>query len=381
MTHEQLIERARALVPILRERLPATTEARRVLPETIKDFHEAGFFKMLMPERWGGFESDPSTFFEVQYTLAEGCPSSAWVFGVVAVHSWQLALFPDQAQQDVWEPDREAIISSSYAPTGKIEVVEGGFRVNGRWSFSSGCDNCQWIFLGGLAPEMYTFLLPRSDYTIEDNWDVGGLVGTGSKDIVVDNAFVPAHRTHKLIDGFKTNSPGNELNTAPLFRVPFGQIFVRSVSTTAIGIAQATLDQFLEVARNRVSASTSGKVSLDPTVQMACARAASLIDGVKLTLHRNIDELMDFASRSERPSIERRVQFRFESALAVERCVEAVDMLFATAGGRAIFNSNPMLAHFLNAHAAQAHFANKTDKPARNFGTVLLGQKTEDYFV
>src|SRR5262249_38516935 len=178
---------------------------------------------------------------DVQMTIAAACPSSAWVLGVVAVHGWQLALFPPQAQEDVWGRDREALISSSNAPTGKVIRVEGGFRISGRWSFSSGCDHCHWVFLGGFAPtapgekpDMRTFLLPRSDYRIDDNWHVAGLKGTGSKDIVVEDAFVPEHRTHRLIDGYLLKSPGHALNPAPLYRLPFGQIFVRSVSTSAI---------------------------------------------------------------------------------------------------------------------------------------------------
>lgn len=227
-----LIARAQALKEALAARAPKADELRRVPDETIVDFREAGFFRMLQPTRWGGLEVEPTTFFEVQRTIATACPSSAWVLGVVAVHAWQLALFPLQAQEDVWGEDSGTLLSSSYAPTGKVVRAEGGYRINGRWSFSSGCNHCQWVFLGGFVPpetegkppEMRTFLLPRSDYTIDDNWHVAGLKGTGSKDIVVENAFVPEHRTHKLIDGYKRQSPGNAVNQAPLYKLPFGQI-------------------------------------------------------------------------------------------------------------------------------------------------------------
>ena len=386
---EQLRHRARALVPVLAERGKRADELRRVPDETIADFHEAGFFRMLQPSRWGGLEVDPQVFFDVQMTLASGCPSSAWVLGVVAVHNWQLALFADKAQDDVWGKDRKTLISSSYAPTGKVERAEGGYRVSGRWSFSSGCDHCDWAFLGGFAPtgvegkppEMRTFLLPKSDYRIDDVWHVAGLKATGSKDIVVENAFVPEHRTHRLIDGFKRQSPGNALNTAPLYKLPFGQIFVRSVSTSAIGAAMGALEVYRDVAQKRIAASDASKVADDPTTQVICAEAATLIDEVKLVLHRNFDEMMALVRAGEDISIDRRVKYRYDSSNAVRKCVEAVDLLFTASGGRGIFLGNPLLRFFLDVHAARAHYANNPEKPARNFGAVQLKQKSVDYFI
>ena len=380
-----LIEAARALAPALAERVAEADALRRVPDATIADFRDAGFFRMLQPARWGGLEVEPRTFFDVQMTIGAACASSAWVLGVVAVHAWQLALFPLAAQEEVWGADRAALISSSYAPTGKVTRVDGGFRISGRWSFSSGCDHCQWVFLGGMvpgdAPEMRTFLVPRRDYRIEDNWHVVGLKGTGSKDIVVEDAFVPEHRTHRLIDGFKRSSPGNEVNPAPLYRLPFGQIFVRSVSTTAIGIAQGALDAYRRNTASRIAASDGAKVALDPSAQAVAAHAAAAIEDLRATLHRNFEELMGQAARGEEMPLERRLKFRLDSSLAVARAVEVVDALFTESGGRAIFLGSPLLRCFLDVHAARAHYANNPEKPGRNFGGVLLGQKNADFFV
>jgi 3-hydroxy-9,10-secoandrosta-1,3,5(10)-triene-9,17-dione monooxygenase len=387
-SNEDLLARARELLPKLAARVADADRLRRVPDETIADFHEAGFFRMLQPSRWGGIESDPGAFFDVQATIATACPSSAWVLGVVTVHNWQLALFPLEAQEEVWGKDRTTLISSSYAPTGKVTRADGGFRISGRWSFSSGCDHARWVFLGGLVPpegggppEMRTFLVPRSDYQIDDNWHVAGLKGTGSKDIVIENAFVPEHRTHKLMDGFFRKSPGNAANPAPLFKLPFGQIFVRSVSTSAIGIAQGALDAYRSVAAKRVAAGDGAKVAEDPTAQVVAARAASLIDETRLTLHRNMDELMAIARSGADLPLERRVRFRFDSSNAVSKCVEAVDLLFTASGGRAIFLNSPLLRYFLDAHAARAHYANNPDKPGRNYGGVLLDLKNTDFFL
>ncbi|HEY8088587.1 MAG TPA: flavin-dependent monooxygenase [Polyangiaceae bacterium] len=387
--HEELLASAIALKEKLAARTSQADALRRIPDETIADFRAAGFFKMLQPSRWGGLEVDPGTFFDVQMAVASACPSSAWVLGVVAVHAWQLALFPLQAQEDVWGKDAGTLVSSSYAPTGKIVRAEGGYRVSGRWSFSSGCDHCYWVFLGGFVPpeaegkppEMRTFLLPRTDYRIDDNWHVAGLKGTGSKDIVVENAFVPEHRTHKLIDGFKRVSPGNEANPAPLYKLPFGQIFVRSVSTSAIGAAEGALSAFLGIAAKRVAAGDGAKVAEDPTTQTVAARASMLADEARVVLHRNFDEMMGLVRAGKDIPVDRRVRFRHDSAMAVVKSVEAVDLLFTASGGRAIFLDSPLLRYFLDVHAARAHYANNPDKPGRNFGGVLLGAKTVDYFI
>jgi 3-hydroxy-9,10-secoandrosta-1,3,5(10)-triene-9,17-dione monooxygenase len=385
----ELMERARALAPTLALRAEKTADERRISDETIADFHKAGFFRMLQPARWGGLEVDPKVFFDVQMTVAAACPSSAWVLGIVGVHSWQMALFPLEAQTEVWGKDASTLISSSYAPTGKVQRVEGGYRINGRWSFSSGCDHCQWVFLGGFVasevdnkpPEMRTFLLPRSDYAIDDTWFVAGLRGTGSKDIVVENVFVPEHRTHRLIDGYKRTSPGNEHNPHPLYKLPFGQIFVRSVSTSAIGIAEGALRAYVDQASKRIAASDASKVSEDPATQTVAARAAATIDESRVVLYRDMDEMMTLARGGQDIPIERRVRFRFNSARVVDRCAEAVDELFSASGGRAIFQTSPILRFFLDIHAARGHYANNPEKPARNLGGVLLGLKNTDFFI
>ena len=389
-SHDTLVRpRSRDRARPRRARPRDRRQLRRLPFETVAEFEHMGFFRMLQPKSWGGFECDPKTFFDVQMTVAAACPSSAWVLGVVGVHNWQLALFPREAQADVWAMDPDIRISSSYAPTGKVVRVEGGYQVSGRWSFSSGCDHCRWVFLGGMVPpesegkppEMRTFLLPRDEYRIDDNWYVAGLKGTGSKDIVVEDAFVPEHRTHRLIDGFKRKSPGNEVNTAPLYRLPFGQVFVRSVSTSAIGIAQGALDAYRAVAAKRIAAGDGSKVAEEGAAQLVCADAAATIDEVRLVLHRNMDEMMALVRAGEDIPLERRVAFRADSSRAVARCVAAVDGLYAQSGGRAIFLTSPMLRYFLDAHAARAHYANNPDKPARNYGGVLLGLKNQDYFL
>jgi 3-hydroxy-9,10-secoandrosta-1,3,5(10)-triene-9,17-dione monooxygenase len=387
-TREQLLANVAELLPTLRQRVAQSEANRCISAETIADFHDAGFFRMLQPRRWGGLEVHPSTFFDVQIQVATAHPSAAWVLGVVGVHNWQMALFDERAQEEVWGEDQRTLVSSSYAPTGKVTAAEGGFILNGRWSFSSGIDHCDWVFLGGFAPspegsppDMRTYLIPRSDFEVEDNWHTIALRGTGSKDVILKDVFVPGYRTHKMSDGFRCSSPGNATNPAALYRLPFGQIFTRSVSTSAIGIAKGALSFYREVTSTKVGAADGNRAAKDPSSQMACARSSSAIDQLELVLHRDMNEMMSHAESGERMSIERRTAWRWGSSEAVSRAVSVVDELFSLCGARALFTSSPMHRYFVDVHGARAHYANRPDSSGRNFGRVQLGGRTQDYFI
>lgn len=386
---EELIERARALVPVLAERAAQAERASKVPDETIADLREAGFFRVLQPKRYGGYELDPGVFYEIQMALAEGCMSTAWVYGVVAVHNWQLALFDLRAQEDVWGKDSSMLTASTYMPVGKVTPVDGGFRLSGHWGFSSGSEHCGWVLLGalvppkeaGAAPEYRTFLLPRSDYKIVHNWNVMGLKGTGSHDIVVQDAFVPDYRTHKAKDGFMCESPGNEVNTAPLYRLPFAQIFVRAVSTASLGALQGAINLFRQTAPGRVSTNTGQKTAEDTGAQLACAEAQAAFDEMRLVLLRNFSAMMDAARRGQSLQVDARVQYRYQSAAVAERCATHVNRLLRYCGGRGIYLSNPLTRFFMDAHAARSHVANNTDPFGRNYGGVLLGRDNTDFFI
>lgn len=384
-----LIARAEALAPTLAGRAAQADAQGRIPAETIADMQAAGFFKVLQPKRHGGYELDPQTFFDIQMALARGCMSTAWVYGVVGVHNWQLALFDARAQQDVWGRDPATLIASTYMPVGRVTPVEGGFRLSGHWKFSSGSELCEWVFLGALVPpaeagqppEYRTFLLPKSDYRIQQDWDVLGLRATGSHDIVVDDVFVPAYRTHKAIDGMMGTSPGLAVNDAPLFRLPFAQIFVRAVCTSCIGALQGALDDFTGYAATRVSANSGAKTTDDPGAQHACANAAVAIDEMTVLLRRNFAELMASVTGGPAVSIARRVHFRYQSAQVAERCAQAANALLRHAGGNGIYHRNPLVRRFLDLHAARAHYANNVDRFGQNLGAVMLGRENTDYFI
>ena len=384
-----LLARAREMVPRLAERAADAERRRSIPPETIADFKQAGLFRAIQPRRYGGYELDPGVFFDIQMTLAEGCMSSGWVYGVVGVHNWQLALFDPRAQEEVWASDDSVLIASSYMPKGQVERVdsEGGFRFSGRWGFSSGVDHADWLFLGGIvaskngAPDYRTFLVPRSDVRINDNWHTVGLKGTGSKEVVVDGAFVPEYRTHRAIDGFAGTSPGLRANPAALFRLPFGQIFVRAVSTASIGALQGALNAFRQYGSSRVSINDLGRTAEDPAAALAAADAALAIDEMKLGLHRNFEAMMATIRRGEAIDINDRIHYRYQSAAVAGRCAEHIDRIFHACGGQGLYTDNPIGRFFVDIHAARMHYANNPEKFGRNYGGVLLGLGNTDFFI
>lgn len=380
----ELIARASALVPVLREREAQAIDSRQVSSDTIAEFKDAGFFRILQPKRYGGYEMSPAVYCEVAKTLAEGCMGSAWVYGVVAVHNWQLALFDPQAAEDVWAEDNSVLISSSYMPTGKVTKVEGGYRFSGRWAFSSGSHHCSWVILGANMvaedgdgqPEPYNFLVPRSDYEIVDTWQVMGLCPTGSNDIVVDDVFVPAHRVIRERDMFNLDCPGHALNTASLYRIPFAQLFNRTVSTTSLGSLRRALDVFVESTRQKRATYTGLRLAGDTTIQEAVADVMLTLNDLELRLAGDLAELERRAVSGDWP-IELRAQLGHHTTTMVSRCVEAIDKLMLFSGGKAIYSGNVIQRAFLDIHCARAHVANNPYPYARNLGGLAFGFNNE----
>ena len=233
------------------------------------------------------------------------CGSSAWILGVIGVHNWHLALFAPEAQDDVWGKDTSLQLSTSLAPTGSVERVDGGFRLRGRWPFSSGCDFCHWAVLGGIVPplakdappDVRTFLVPRSDYAIDDTWHAVGLCGTGSKDLLVDGAFVPEYRTHSYRDAFYLTNPGAVVNDGPLYRLPFGLVFPACIGSPAIGVALGAVAAFREQTTKRISPRDQSRVAEDPFAQLALAEAAAEVTAARDRLLGNFAEAMRLVAR------------------------------------------------------------------------------------
>jgi 3-hydroxy-9,10-secoandrosta-1,3,5(10)-triene-9,17-dione monooxygenase len=381
MTPEEYLQRVRALIPAIRERARPAERLRRLPDETFDEFQGAGLFRCLQPKRYGGYELDPGTLYQAVIEIGAVCGSTAWILGVIGIHNWHLALFAPQAQDDVWGKDTGIQVSTSLAPTGTVTRVDGGFRLRGRWSFSSGCDFCQWAALGGLvpplgdgdAPDMRTFLVPRSDYAIDDTWYAVGLCGTGSKDVVVDDAFVPEYRTHSYRDAFYLTNPGAAVNDAPLYRLPFGLVFPACISSPAIGVALGALEAFRDQTAIRISPRDRSRVAEDPFAQLALAEAAAEVTAARDRLLGNFAEAMRTVRDGTELSLAQRARYRWDTAKAVDRSVRAVNRLFEASGGRGVFLDNPIQRAWRDVHAIRAHAGNNLERAAFVFGRSEFG--------
>ena len=382
---QHVLDGVRDLLPTFRSRADEA-ERLRVVPEaSIKELEETGFFTLLQPKRYGGLEADPVTFYTAVKEIAGACGSTGWVSSVVGVHPWQVALFADEAQQAVWGEDQSTRLSSSYAPTGKAVQTEGGFTLSGRWSFSSGCDHCQWVLLGGLVfnaegnvVDFRTFMVPRSDYTIEDVWNVIGLRGTGSNDIVVDDVFVPEAFTLSMGDTGRCFGPGQEVNTSNLYKLPFHSIFTMTISTPLIGMAYGAYDEHVEMQRKRVRAAyLAEKAANDPYASVRIARASNEIDSAWVLQLHNIRELQAYVERGEQIPLDLRLRVRRDQVIASERSIRAIDTMFEASGGRALAEGTYLQRAWRDAHAGRVHAANDPERALAMYGSLQFGHKID----
>jgi 3-hydroxy-9,10-secoandrosta-1,3,5(10)-triene-9,17-dione monooxygenase len=378
---QEVLAGVRDLLPVLRDRAQATEDARVIPDASVKALAETGFFRLLQPARFGGLEADPVAFYTAVRLIASACGSTGWVASVLGVHPWHIGLFPLAAQEEVWAEDPETRASSSYAPTGRATAVDGGHQLTGRWSFSSGCNHATWVLLGGFVVDdqghpvdFRTFLLPARDYTIDDVWDTVGLRGTGSNDIVVEDVFVPEHRSLSFTDVTKCRCPGQEANPGPLFRLPYGSVFPYSITAPIIGMASGAYDAHVAYQRKRVRASYAGqKAAEDPHGQVRVAQAAAEIDAAWLALERNMADLMAHARAGEKIPIPLRLRVRRDQVLGTGRSISAVDLLFENSGGRALAAGTVIQRHWRDAHAGRVHAINDPERALTMFGRGEFG--------
>ncbi|HEY9392573.1 MAG TPA: acyl-CoA dehydrogenase family protein, partial [Nocardioides sp.] len=361
------------------------TERLRVVPESsVKELEEVGFFKLLQPARFGGLEADPVDFYTCVRDIASACGSTGWVSSVLGVHPWQIALFDDEAQQAVWGEDPDTRVSSSYAPMGKAAITEGGFTLSGRWSFSSGCAHATWVLLGGLVfndegqvVDFRTFLVPRERYEIVDVWNVVGLAGTGSNDIVVEDVFIPETFTLSMAETGRCKGPGQAVNTGDLYKLQFHSLFTTTITTPIIGMARGAYEEHVTMQQNRVRASYGEKASLDPFAAVRVATASSDIDAAWALLMGNIREQQAYVARGEKIPITQRLRIRRDQVLGTQRAIDAIDLLFEASGGRALANGTPLQRAWRDAHAGRVHAANDPERALQMYGASEFGHKVD----
>ena len=382
-----MIAKARALVPQLRERAARTEELRHLPPETERDLHEAGLFRMLQPKRVGGAELDYVALIDCAELLGRADASVAWNLANLASHHWMLGMFEQRAQDLVWGRDPDVLIASSFIfPAGRARKVDGGYQLRGSWPFSSGVGSCAWNMLASVVAsddeadgiEYRIFLLPEADYKILDTWNVAGLRGTGSSDVEVRDAFVPGHMTVAVGDLAGGATPGSKVNPNPLYALPVFSLFPYVLSGVALGNAQACLDDYAEVARHRISTYNRAKLSDFQSTQIRIAEASAKIDAARLIMRSVCTEAMEDARRGHTPDMIAKTRYRRDGAFSVNLCTDAVSMLFAASGARGLFTTGVLQRQFRDAHAINSHLAFNFDAAGTNYGRVALGLPSEN---
>ncbi|PND55459.1 hydroxylase [Mycobacterium sp. ENV421] len=362
---ERVIDRVHQFADRLREQGTEAEKIGMLTDETVKLMKSAGNIRLLQPKTFGGLEVHPREFAETVMATAALDPAAGWINGVVGVHPYQLAYADPKVAAEVWADDVDTWVASPYAPQGVATPVDGGYMFTGRWQFSSGTDHCDWIFLGAMLgdadgkplmpPQMLHMILPRRDYEIvEDSWNVVGLRGTGSKDVIVKDAFVPSYRTMdatKVMDGTAQREAGM---TDTLYLMPWSTMFPLGISAATIGIAEGALAAALDYQRERVSASGVA-IKDDPYVMYAIAEAAADINAARQELLANADRIYDMVDAGKDVSFEDRAAGRRTQIRAVWRAVSAVDEIFARCGGNAARMDKPLQRYWRDVHVGQAH--------------------------
>jgi len=361
---DDLAATASSFVPYLLENALLTERTRQIPPETIGRLRDAGLFRSLVPKRFGGYEHDLSLTARIISELGRGCGSTAWVYGVAATQSWVVATFGLELQQEVWGSGPDAVISGSYGPNPKIQTVtrvEGGYRLSGRWGFASGCDHADWHlvqFLAsdkGAAPVSYFGLVPRQDFVIEDDWYVMGLAGTGSKTVILNDVFVPKHRTQEFSSMNSGETLGARLHDNPIYSMPLMSVTPLGITVPHLGIARGAIDSLIAGATSGARDSARGKFSDHVLAHAWIGEALAAVDAAQLSVFRGISDLTAVAKAGRKPSIDERVRLRRDYAFAVRLCVQSINSVLNCTGASGIVLSSHVQRAWRDINSAARH--------------------------
>src|SRR3954452_24978533 len=380
-----MLQRARALIPLLAERAAETTAARKLPPRTIAEYHDSGILRILQPRRFGGMQGRFSLFARIAEELSWGCASSGWVYAVLAEHQWIIAQYPERAQIDVWGDEPLAVASSSLAPRAKAERVpnggggSGGWRLSGRYTFSSGCDYAQWAIVGAFLGEMGDprhiayLLVPLAETEIVDDWHVLGLAGTGSKSLILHDVFVPEHRVVMVADLFAGTPPGAGVHPDyPVVRAPRSYLVSFSLPTVCIALGGRALDIVCRVLPSRLSRGVT-KLAESEVVQMTLGEAAAAIDAATTLLHHGRDLTTAEVSSGRRIAPQEALRMRRDMVWAQHQIGRAVEQLCELCGARWVYDSDPLQEIRRDVMTILTHHAANRQAAYAAYGSLLLG--------
>jgi 3-hydroxy-9,10-secoandrosta-1,3,5(10)-triene-9,17-dione monooxygenase len=386
VNRDELLDRAESLVPFLLSKSGETEKSRCLNNEVKKILQDNNLFRLMQPKRYGGLELDHLLLVDIGAILAQGCPSTSWVYSNLAIHSSMLGYFDDNAQNDVWDRCGNSLICMSVIyPAGRALKVDGGYKLSGKWPFCSGIDDSQWNIVGAIVEnedipqeKKRLFLVPKNDYKIIDTWDSMGLTGTGSHHVVVDDKFIPNYRTLSELMTRSGDSPGSKVNTNPLFRLPMQSISSTVMAGVGLGTARGALNYFINETRNRISTYSGQNSAGLQNVQICISDSSARIDMAELILKNNVKHAIEQIYKGVLPSEGTKVRWRRDCAFAISSCCDAVNMLFTASGGSALYNSNPMSRYFRDMQAITSHIAYNTQASGAIYGSNILGLKDDN---
>jgi resorcinol 4-hydroxylase (FADH2) len=382
-TPEELIGRARAMVPEIRELAQQTEQNRGLFPHIVDRIRAAELLRTCRPKAFGGFEYDGEVALAIALTISAACASTGWTVNGAVSNGLSLAHWPIEAQREVWAGDADIFTFACFAPTGTAAPAPGGYRLSGRWSFASGCDISAWGKLGAMIhrpegqPEGAFFLLPVEDCTIVDDWFVCGLAGTGSKDILVEDLFVPAHRVLLFADTRAGTAPGARHHDNPIYRIPLLMLGASMLASTAIGAAKGALDAYLDMTTGRTTrgALAGGGLRMKEfaTVQLRLAEAAASVEAAELILLTDMRNAMQKLHAGQEITVADRIRTRRNQAYCTKLAVQAVEALNASTGGYGLHLENPVQRAWRDANAVARHVSLNWDAVGTMYGQHAFG--------
>jgi alkylation response protein AidB-like acyl-CoA dehydrogenase len=383
-TAEELMARARAMVPEIRALAPQTERNRSLSPHIVARIREAELLRTCRPAEFGGFEYDGEVALRIALVISAGCASTGWTVNGALANGMSHAHWPIEAQREVWAGDADPFTFSCFAPTGTAVPIAGGYRLSGKWSFASGVDIAEWGKLGALIappdqgpPEGAFFMLPVADCEIIDDWFVCGLSGTGSKDILVRDVFVPEHRVLRFADTRAGTTPGGRHHKNPIYRMPLLTLGASMLASTAVGAARGALDAYLEMTGGRTTrgALAGGNLRMAEfaTVQLRVAEAAAAVEAAELILLTDMRETTGKLLGGADVTVADRIRTRRNQAYATRLAVQAVEALNASTGGMGLHLSNPIQRAWRDANAVARHVSLNWDAVGTMYGQHALG--------
>ncbi|MCC2098928.1 MAG: acyl-CoA dehydrogenase family protein [Hyphomicrobiales bacterium] len=376
--NQELVDRATALAPRLRERAAACEQNRAVPRETIDDFLEAGIFHTLVPKRYGGLQADWETLYEILIILGRADCSQAWIAGVFCMHALDVTMFGEQAQNEVWGDGKFGLVCSGVAPSGRGQRIDGGVRLSGRWGFSSGNVHADWAELGAMLPNPETgeleyclCLVPRSDCHAEDTWYTMGLEGTGSSDLIVEDKFVPDYRIITRLAQREGTAPGAALHDDRIFASPYLTIGPTALGAIVVGCAFAALDDYVAFVKERAKKGAPGGDRA--SMQLRVAEAAAELDCARMLLMRIAETTTEGMRRDGYLPADLRARSRRDAGYSCILARRAVERLFEGAGAHGLYRHSPFQRHYRNVKAGTTHFGLSWDRCATAYGSHVFG--------